>query len=64
MTTAPATGRRTTHVDLEQRPILVFWESTRACMLACRHCRAEAMPHPVAGELTHEESVAFIGTLA
>jgi len=33
-------------------------------MLACRHCRAEAMPHPVAGELTHEESVAFIGTLA
>jgi len=33
-------------------------------MLACRHCRAEAMPHPVAGELTHAESVAFIETLA
>src|SRR3990172_590854 len=64
MVTPPATARRTTHVDLEQRPILVFWESTRACMLACRHCRAEAMPHPVAGELTHAESVTFIETLA
>lgn len=64
MSTAPATARRTTHVDLDQRPILVFWESTRACLLACRHCRAEALPHAVPGELTHEESVAFIETLA
>ena len=64
MTAALAGSRRTTHVDLDRRPILVFWESTRACGLACRHCRAEAMPHPAPGELTHEESILFIESLA
>jgi MoaA/NifB/PqqE/SkfB family radical SAM enzyme len=24
-------------------PMLVYWESTRACDLACVHCRAEAV---------------------
>lgn len=28
----------------DNRPFLVFWEITRACALACRHCRAEAHP--------------------
>ncbi len=29
-------------------PWLVYWELTGACDLACRHCRAEAIPqrHP------------------
>ena len=26
-----------------QAPVLVYWELTRACNLACRHCRAEAI---------------------
>ena len=64
MTAALAGSRRTTHVDLDRRPILVFWESTRACRLACRHCRADAMPHPAPGELTPEESIRFIESLA
>ena len=51
-------------VDLDRRPILVFWESTRACLLACRHCRAEARATPVPGELTTEESLRFIDSLA
>ncbi len=50
-------------LDFDRRPILVFWETTRACELACRHCRAEAMPHPVAGELDHEQSLAFVESL-
>jgi len=50
-------------LDFDRRPILVFWESTRACGLACRHCRAEAMPHPAPGELDHEQSLAFIESL-
>ena len=50
-------------LDFDRRPILVFWESTRACGLACRHCRAEAMPHPAEGELDHEQSLAFIESL-
>ncbi|MEZ5303890.1 MAG: hypothetical protein R3F11_25090 [Verrucomicrobiales bacterium] len=42
----------------DQRPFLVFWEITRACALACRHCRAEAQPHRHPGELDRAESVA------
>lgn len=40
-------------IDYGQRPMLVFWETTRACQLACRHCRASAMPQPLPGELGH-----------
>jgi len=55
--------RRPSRLDLDSRPILVFWETTRACLLACRHCRAEALPEPLPGQLTHEESLAFVETL-
>lgn len=30
-------------VDFEKAPFLVLWELTRACNLACRHCRAKAI---------------------
>jgi radical SAM protein len=30
--------------DAGERPFIVIWESTRACPLACLHCRAEAVP--------------------
>ena len=46
----PAAGRAA--LDLDQRPILVFWETTKACGLACRHCRASAISQPLRGELT------------
>ncbi len=34
--------------DLSQRPFMVIWETTQACDLACKHCRAESQPqhHP------------------
>ncbi|MHB1683013.1 MAG: TIGR04053 family radical SAM/SPASM domain-containing protein [Bacilli bacterium] len=51
------------HLNFDTRPILVFWESTRACLLACRHCRAEAMQDPAPGELTHAEGLRFIDSL-
>jgi len=38
-------------VDYGQRPMLVFWETTRACGVACRHCRASALTHALPGEL-------------
>jgi radical SAM protein len=50
-------------IDLDQRPMLVFWESTRACGLACRHCRADAVLTPPPGELTTEEAERFIRSL-
>ena len=50
--------------DLNERPFLVFWEVTRACALACRHCRAVAQPRPHPDELTHEEALRLIDQLA
>ena len=50
-------------VDLDTRPILVFWETTRACGLACRHCRASAIAEPLPGELTTHEAIDFLETL-
>ncbi|MGW3044743.1 TIGR04053 family radical SAM/SPASM domain-containing protein [Kitasatospora sp. NPDC001159] len=35
---------RLQHQDVTDKPFIVIWESTRACPLACRHCRAEAIP--------------------
>ncbi|HEX7958802.1 MAG TPA: TIGR04053 family radical SAM/SPASM domain-containing protein [Terriglobales bacterium] len=46
--------------DYAQNPLLVYWETTRACALACRHCRAEAMPCADPKQLTHLESVGLL----
>ena len=51
-------------LDLDQRPILVFWETTKACGLACRHCRASAIPQPLSGELTTAAGDRFVASLA
>lgn len=40
----PARPVRTLHHDTADRPFIVIWEVTRACALACRHCRADAIP--------------------
>ena len=39
-------------VDYEKTPFLIIWESTQACDLACRHCRASAQPLRDPAELT------------
>ena len=41
--------------DYSKTPLNVYWEMTQACALACRHCRAEAVPEPHPRELTLEE---------
>lgn len=48
----------------DDAPRRVYWEVTRACDLACRHCRARAMPTPPPGELTTAEARALIEALA
>lgn len=45
------------------RPLLVLWETTKACPLHCRHCRATAVPMPSAGELTTAEAKGFLDGL-
>jgi AdoMet-dependent heme synthase len=47
-------------MDFDRRPILVFWESTRACGLACRHCRAAAIASPLPGELAPAEALRLV----
>jgi heme b synthase len=43
---------------------LVAWEMTRACTLACRHCRASAQNGPYEGELTTQECFAVLDSIA
>jgi AdoMet-dependent heme synthase len=39
----------------DRAPMLVYWETTLACGLACRHCRATAEPERSPLELTTDE---------
>lgn len=46
--------------DYALTPLNIYWEMTQACALACRHCRAEAMPLPHPNELTYAEGLRFL----
>jgi radical SAM protein len=46
--------------DRSQRPFMVIWETTQACDLACRHCRAESQPHHHPNALSFEEGKLLI----
>jgi AdoMet-dependent heme synthase len=46
--------------DFERAPFLAFWETTRACDLACQHCRASAVPNRDDDELDTEEGKALL----
>ncbi|HSJ32224.1 MAG TPA: TIGR04053 family radical SAM/SPASM domain-containing protein [Longimicrobiales bacterium] len=55
---APRPGRPDlAEVDFEQAPFLVIWEVTRACDLACKHCRAEAVTNRNPLELSTEQGM-------
>lgn len=45
-------------------PRVVAWETTRACPLACIHCRAEAQPEPDPAQLTTREGFALLEDIA
>jgi AdoMet-dependent heme synthase len=47
-------------VDFEQAPLLLIWEVTRSCELACVHCRAEAIHRRHPRELSTEEGKKLI----
>jgi len=51
-------------MDYGRRPMLVFWEVTRACNLACAHCRASATANALPGELSHAEGLDLIDQVA
>ena len=61
---AAFSARSRAPVNFDQRPMLVFWETTRACLLACRHCRASATTVPPPGELSRAEGRDLIDQVA
>jgi AdoMet-dependent heme synthase len=47
-------------MNFDQTPLLVIWEVTQACDLACVHCRASAQPNRHPQELTTEQGFALL----
>ena len=46
--------------DTKERPFLIIWETTQACDLACRHCRAESSPNHDPLALSYAEGCQLI----
>ena len=55
---------RQLHHDVNDRPHVVVWEVTRACQLACKHCRADAQPLPHPRQLTTEQGKGLLDDIA
>lgn len=56
----PARGGSYLTQDFDRAPFTVAWEITRACALACVHCRAQAIPKRDPRELTTDEARGLI----
>jgi len=48
----------------ELSPIVVAWESTRACRFACLHCRAQAQREPDPKQLSTQEAFGLVEQIA
>jgi MoaA/NifB/PqqE/SkfB family radical SAM enzyme len=64
MTAASSSPNVPSAFVFDRAPRRVYWEVTRACSLACRHCRAVAAPRADADELTSAEGRRLLGRLA
>jgi radical SAM protein len=51
---------RTDNMQANDQPFIVIWETTRACDLACVHCRASAQPRRSPLELSTVEGESLI----
>ena len=51
-------------VSIVQPPRLLFWETTKRCNLRCVHCRAEASEERLPGELTTEQALGVLDSIA
>jgi hypothetical protein len=54
------TDDRVVRLDFDRASFLVIWEVTRACALACVHCRADAIARRDPRELSTDEGFALI----
>ena len=62
-TVMPPCAIRVDPLVFAETPRLVYWELTRACDLACTHCRAEAIAERDPRELSTEEAKALLAAL-
>jgi AdoMet-dependent heme synthase len=53
-----------TRFAFSHAPRRVYWETTRACGLICRHCRAEAVASPHPDELNTADGLQLLDDLA
>lgn len=53
-----------TTLDYDRAPFLAIWETTQACDLACKHCRASAQPLAHPSQLTTVEATNLIDQIA
>jgi AdoMet-dependent heme synthase len=53
----------TKNVDYSTKPIFVCWETTKSCLLSCRHCRATAIKSRLPDELDSESGIRLIDQL-
>ncbi|MFN2426529.1 MAG: radical SAM protein [Candidatus Binatia bacterium] len=60
----PGHPEATTDCRYDESPRRVYWELTRACALACRHCRAAALHERLPDELTTTEAFTVVRSLA
>src|ERR1700683_1320543 len=50
-------------MGFDESPLLVIWETTQACDLACVQCRAAATPRRHTSELSTEEAYRLLKTV-
>lgn len=55
--------RGTSSYNFDTKPLLIFWETTKACDLSCKHCRASAMTEPLPDEMNLSQSMDFVRSL-
>jgi radical SAM protein len=60
----PCVPAAAAHLVFPRAPLRIYWEITRACSLACRHCRAQASPISDPNELTPDEGRALLERFA
>jgi radical SAM protein len=53
-----------TKLDYDRAPFLAIWETTQACDLTCKHCRASAQPLAHPSQLTTAEAKNLIDQIA
>lgn len=53
-----------TTLDYDRAPFLAIWETTQACDLSCKHCRASAQPLAHPSQLSTAEATNLIDQIA